>query len=618
MILIAIILVKLSLAIAQMPSLSGLNYSSLSNYTLFPKGLPGENQEYDFIIIGGGSAGSVIANRLSEVGHWKILLIEAGGLENFFTDIPAACTLLQLTEFDWQYKMEKLPEVCMAMENQQCLWPRGKVLGGSSVINYMMYTRGNKYDFERWEKEGNPGWLWKDVLPYYIKSEKANLKHADPGAHGIFGYLSVEDVPYQTPLVNAFLEAGRETGRKIIDYNGDSQWGFSQIQGTIRSGKRCSAAKAFLEPIILRPNLKILIKNLVTKILIDPKTKTAYGVEFEDEFKLKHTALAKKEVILSAGVIGSPQLLILSGVGPKNHLIELDIPVIQDLQVGQNLHDHLCFVGLTFLINETASYTLTKFLQLSSFIQYFSGKGPLTTLGGVEALGFIKTNVSKDPRIDFPDVELVFVAGSLSSDAGVTFRKGFGISKEFYKEYFEPISQRESWSIFPVLLHPKSTGYLRLRSKNISDHPILHGNYYTDPEQHDVRTMVAAVKEIIRLSETKAFQRFGSKLYDTPFPTCKSLKFGTDEYWECCVRSLAPTLHHQVGTCKMGPRNDSTAVVGSQFRVHGIKNLRVADSSTIPFALSAHTNAPAMMIGERVSDFIKNHFKNETMGWPWL
>ncbi|XP_044738785.1 glucose dehydrogenase [FAD, quinone]-like [Chrysoperla carnea] len=564
-------------------------------------------QEYDFIIVGSGSAGSVLANRLSEVPYWNILLIEAGQPESYFTDIPGLCVLYQLSDYDWAYKMEKVPGVCMAMENQQCRWPRGKAVGGSSVINYMMYTRGNKYDFERWEQEGNPGWSWDDVLPYYKKSERANLKFADPGTHGRKGFLSVEDVPYQTPLAKAFLEAGRETGRQVVDYNGLTQWGFSYVQATTRKGKRCSAAKAFLKPVERRKNLKIVVQSRVTKVLIDPKTKAAYGVEFLNN-KRKYTALAKKEVILSAGVFGSPQLLMLSGVGPKDHLSELDIPVIQNLQVGQNLHDHLCFLGLTFLINTTASFSFTKFMQPSSIIDYvFAGNGPLTSLGGVEALGYIKTNVSTDPR-DFPDIELIFLGGSINSDSGRVQAEKFGITKEFYKEYFAPINERECWSIMPVLLHPKSIGFMRLKSKNIFHHPILHGNYFTDPERHDVRTMVAAVKEILRLSQTKAFQRFGTKLYDIPFPTCKHLEFGSDEYWECCVRSLTSTLYHQAGTCKMGPDTDPNAVVDKKLRVHGIKNLRVADASIIPFALSAHTNAPAIMIGERTADFIKDRW----------
>lgn len=241
------------------------------------------------------------------------------------------------------------------MIDQQCLWPRGKAFGGTSVINYMIYTRGNEHDFDRWSELGVDGWTWQDVLPYYLKSERAVLADGEPGYHNVQGRLSVEDIPYRTPLVTEFLKAGAELGHHILDYNGHSQFGFSYVEGTVRNGKRWSAAKAFLdEKVQWRPNLQILLNSRVTRVLIDPQTKIAYGVEYLRN-KKRFTAIAKKEVVLSAGAFASPQLLMLSGVGPMEHLEELKIPVIKNLPVGQFMQDHLTFVGLTFLVNQTGN-----------------------------------------------------------------------------------------------------------------------------------------------------------------------------------------------------------------------------------------------------------------------
>lgn len=248
-------------------------------------------------------------------------------------------------------------------------------------------------------------------------------------------------------------------------------------------------------------------------------------------------------------------------------------------------------------------------LQPSAILEYlFKNNGTLTTLGGVEGLGYIKTSISESPKPDYPDVELIFVAGSLNSDGGTIFRKGFNINKTLYDEVYSSINYKDCWSIIPMLLHPRSTGYMKLKSRNIFHHPRLYGNYYTDPENKDIKTMVEAIKVIIELSKTKAFQEFGSSLHETPLPNCAYLGFRSDAYWECCLRTFSPSLHHQVGTCRMGLENDPMAVVDSRLRVHGISRLRVADTSIIPFGLSAHTNAPSFMIGERLADFLKQDY----------
>ncbi|KAG8332563.1 hypothetical protein J6590_020069 [Homalodisca vitripennis] len=269
--------------------------------------------EYDFIVIGGGSAGSVMANRLTETPEWKVLLLEAGGQETELTDVPALSLYLHKSRFDWKYRTQPQSTACQAMKDRRCCWTRGKVIGGSSVLNTMLYVRGNRRDYDNWAAMGNEGWSYDEVLPYFMKSEDQRNPYLARNTkyHATGGYLTVQDSPWNTPLGIAFLQAGEEMGYEIRDINGEQQTGYALYQFTMRRGYRCSTAKAFLNPIRLRRNLHVALWTHVTKILIDPTTKRAYGVEFVRE-GIKKRVLARREVILSAGAINTPQLLMLS------------------------------------------------------------------------------------------------------------------------------------------------------------------------------------------------------------------------------------------------------------------------------------------------------------------
>ncbi|XP_073985159.1 glucose dehydrogenase [FAD, quinone]-like [Rhodnius prolixus] len=558
---------------------------------------------YDFIIVGAGSAGAVVANRLSEVNNWNVLLLEAGGDETEISDVPLLAAYLQLTKLDWQYKSEPQGTACLGMGNKRCNWPRGKVLGGSSVLNYMLYVRGNKKDYDHWESLGNPGWGYEEVLYYFKKSEdNRNPYLSRTPYHSTGGYLTIQEAPWHTPLAAAFVQAGTEMGYENRDINGRYQSGFMIAQGAIRKGARCSTAKAFLRPVRLRKNLHIAMNSHVTKILINPNTRVAHGVEFMRDGG-KHIVHASKEIILSSGTVGSPHLLMLSGVGPKQHLQEMNIPVIQDLKVGHNLQDHIGLGGLTFLVNQPVSLVQNRYENVPAVIRYaMFGDGPLTVLGGVEGLAFVNTKYANRTE-DFPDIEFHFVSGSTSSDGGAQLWKAHGITEQFYKEVFEPINNKDVWSAIPVLLRPKSKGFLKLRSKNPFDYPLIYPNYFFDP--FDMKTLVEGVKIVLAMSKTKAFQKYGSQLYNKPFPSCKSIPRYTDYYWECMIRQYSVTIYHPVGTCKMGPATDKDAVVDPELRVYGIKGLRVIDASIMPTLVSGNTNAPTIMIGERGSDLIK-------------
>lgn len=297
--------------------------------------------------------------------------------------------------YNWGYKTEPEPDACLGLEGGRCNWPKGRALGGTSVVNFLLYQRGHQRDFNDWAELGNPGWSYDEVLPYFIKSERANLPHAKQSRfHGTQGYVSVEHAPYTTRLLDAFLKAGSELGYETIDPNEESLLGFAQVQATMRNGRRCSAAKAYLKPILKRPNLFISMRSWVTKILIDPITKTAYGVEFYKN-KKRYAIRARREVLLAAGVIGSPQLLMLSGIGPADHLQELNITTLVDLKVGYNMQDHTGVTGLVFPVDQPITIIQTNVQTPANMLEYLvAGHGPLTSPGGAEGIAFMKLNNS--------------------------------------------------------------------------------------------------------------------------------------------------------------------------------------------------------------------------------
>ncbi|GLH01011.1 Uncharacterized protein GBIM_07251 [Gryllus bimaculatus] len=574
---------------------------------------------FDFVVVGAGVGGAAVAARLSEEKDWKVLLLEAGKDENTLTDVPVLSAVWQSTPFNWGYRTEPRPDVCLAMNDHRCSWPRGKVIGqcplfayaiycrfgflfssagGTSVINYMVHTRGHRLDYDAWAAAGNEGWSYDDVLPYFKRNERVLIDeyaHAEDRGHD--GPLNVERVPYSTPLSHAFVRAGRELGYPQVDYNAQGPTGFSLIQATMRNGSRCSANKAYLRPARDRDNLFITSKAQVTRVIIDPKTKHATGVEFMNGHST-WKVFAKKEVILSAGVFNSPQLLMLSGVGPKEHLKELDIPLVQDLKVGYNLMEHYGFLGTTFI-----------------------------------AVGYVRTPRQDDGTGDErPSVELLFVGATLASDDGTAVPLGLGLKRSDYNAYFAPLTFHDGFTIWPLVMQPKSRGRVTLRSRDPFDAPLLQANLFSHPHDMEVSTgrsrhgkerssrspwlasdsrihraqvLIEGIKMAVRVGQSKAFARFGAHLHARPVPGCEGVAFGSDAYWACAARHLTAVLHHTSGTCKMGPRSDPDAVVDPQLRVHGLEALRVVDASVIPVVPTGHTTAPTYMIAEKAADLIK-------------
>lgn len=419
--------------------------------------------EYDFIVVGAGAAGATVARRLAEVSEWNILLLEAGGEESMITAIPSIAHYLQFTNYNWAYRTEEEPHACKGLINKTCPWPAGKGIGGSTIINHNMYTRGNVRDFDRWAEAGNPGWSFEDVLPYFMKNEDINIPELKRSPyHGVGGPMPISYIPLKSKLMEAFLESASEVGMRVGDYNAPGSHGvFSRIQSTTLDGKRVSSAKAYLRENLR--NLHIVEFGYVTRILIDNSTKSAYGVEFVKN-KRQRKVLAKKEVILSAGTFNSAKLLMLSGIGPKEHLESKGIQVVNDLRVGDNLQEHPAFVGLGFVINETISFVPDRVYRniiQESFKEYERGSW-LSTLP-CEGVGYVKTKYNQNAG-DLPDIEYIFASFSLAGESGLGFsmgRRSMGVPDKLYYETYKGALSKDSWTIWLMLMYPESRGQVR-------------------------------------------------------------------------------------------------------------------------------------------------------------
>ena len=566
----------------------------------------GHEDEYDYIIVGAGSAGCVLANRLSEDSNVTVLLIEAGGADTY-GDIrtPVTYTSLQGTSVDWQYYAVPQRYSSQALRKQRPRWPMGKVLGGSSSINAMIYTRGNAKDYDQWEElYGAEGWSYKDVLPYFKRAENWRGRGGDPGYHGINGPLVVENPPYITQSARWFVSAAKELGFKETDPNGATQNGVSYIQSTTNNGVRWSTAKAYLHPVRYRENLHLLLKSRVSHL--DIKNNAATGVYFKEDIGDRAVGKdrlikARKEVILSAGTVGSPHILLQSGIGPAAHIKDAKIPLIQDLPVGQNLHDHIA-VPLTFIASDINPLNETMITNVNTDtwpnrIKYELFGSGIMASSGIEANLFHCSGLSEDQR---PDLQImhsskIFTVWSVLSANYIPLRAKEYFNIDVYKE------KSESGIVLLVsLTHPKSRGDIRMDVSKPWVHPFIAPNYLEKHE--DVNILLEGMRLVKKLLNTSAYNgvSFRNPILKSHIPRVQD----TDDFWEMYIREAAITSYHPVGTCRMGRENDPEAVVTPRLRVKGVGNLRVVDASVMPEVPSGNTNAPTIMIAEKAADMI--------------
>jgi choline dehydrogenase len=523
---------------------------------------------YDYVIVGAGSAGCVLANRLSADPAVSVLLLEAGGKDDYFwIHVPLGIyRVLGNPRTDWCYKSEAEA----GLNGRQMGVPRGRVLGGSSSINGMVYTRGQSRDYDQWRQLGNSGWSWDDVLPYFKRHEDF-CDGADEW-HGSGGELRVEGPRVRWEILDAFIAAAAESGiPKVKDHNRGDQEGVGYAHMTTRRGVRVSAARAFLRPVMPRANLRVITHAQAKSLRLDGGRVT--GVEFWQGDKI-HVAAARREVVLACGAIGSPQLLQVSGIGPGALLREHGIDVRHELPgVGENLQDHL-MLRMIFRISNTKSLNQvlgSRLGRIGMGIKYFGFKrGPMTTIPA-QISAFTRSNPSRDT----PNVQMQISAMS-------------------FDKYGDPVHAFPACTFSSVNVRPTSRGHVRIKSPDPRIHPLLRHNYLDTEDDQTVA--VEIVRLARRIAAAPALAHFKAQEYKP------GLEVQSDAELLHFAREVSATVYHPVGTCRMG--QDATAVVDERLRVRGIEGLRVVDASIMPTLTSGNTNAPAMMIGEKGADMI--------------
>ncbi|KAI4501933.1 hypothetical protein M0802_002615 [Mischocyttarus mexicanus] len=549
---------------------------------------------YDFIVIGAGVSGPIIARRLSDNPWHRVLLIEAGPEEPTMTAIPGLAWNALYSQLDWKYTTEPTrPHATACLEKGGvCNIPRGRMISGTSGMHGMMYYRGHPEIYNTWSREGNTGWSYDEIEQFFQMAENP----VDPGmlsSHARTipdGPIKIQHYSHRPEFVSELLGAAAELGHKTSNLKEYSQTGYMVAPMTVDKGIRATTSRAYLRPVHNRQNLKVLTNARVTRVLISPYDTKAYGVEYINKQGHRKVVKVNKEVIMTAGALATPQILLVSGIGPAEQLHKLGIKTYKDVPVGKYFINHVS-VPVPMSIRDTSVETMTM-KSVNEYLEFRTGV--LASTGLTQVTAFLESNFTVP---GLPDLQVFF-------DGFSSYCPKTGLPTECTDGTIGTCPGRRKIVARPTVVIPDSRGSLELRSSNPLDRPLLYPDFFT--QGNDMKILIEGIKQVLELTKTPTMKKWDLRLEDLNTPLCAHLHSGSDAFWECYIRAKTGAENHQAGTCKMGPATDPLAVVDSQLRVHGVPNIRVADPSIFPHLPNCNPIAAIMMVAEKAAHMIMN------------